>query len=93
MCGGALLVTWFIIRSCEVVWLGGIKDDKLHLTVGKEGAASAFMKQRGVGKGGGEFDSKSNRAWPLCAICCFMTQEMHKGFADSSVCCLAAPPP
>lgn len=42
---------------------------------------------------GVECDSKSNRAWPLCAICCFMTQEMHKGFADSCVRSLAAPPP
>lgn len=51
--GGTLLVTWFIIRSCEVVRLGGIRDDKLALPVGKEGAASAFMKQREVGGGGG----------------------------------------
>lgn len=51
-----------------------------------------FMKQKGEKKKTfGASDSMSDRAWPLCAICCFMTQEMHKGFADSSVPSLTSP--
>lgn len=77
---GARLVTWFIIRPCKVGRLEGIRYDKLDL---KEGG----------GEGAQNIWSKNARCiWQhvwlrlaLCAICCYMTQERHKGFADSSV--------
>lgn len=49
--GGTLLVTWFIIRSCKVVRLEGIRDDKLDLTVGEEGGGGGLTHS--WSKGGG----------------------------------------
>lgn len=49
--GGTLLVTWFIIRSCKVVRLEGIRDDKLDLTVGEEGGGAGLTHS--WSKGGG----------------------------------------
>lgn len=60
---------------------------------GEEGEGGVRIHEAKAGGEKKNSDSTSDRAWPLCAICCFMTQEMHKGFADSSVRSLAAPPP
>lgn len=51
--GGTLLVTWFIFRSCKVVRLEGIRDDKLDFTVGEEGGGGGFrIHEAKAGQGG-----------------------------------------
>lgn len=76
--GGALLVTWFIIRPYKIIRLEGTRYDKI-LQEKEEGASNSWSKN---------IWCIWQHVWlclALCAIFCCMTQERHKGFADSSV--------